>query len=146
MLIEGSEAQRGLLPNAQLINFLWRNFSFHRQGVRIGHDEHDGLTRRHNTADRMHGEFMHEAVLWSMDIDAFEVILGGNFAFHELGDFRSRVGKILTHVAAQILIDLNDLQFGLGDLTLGLGPAANELTTLAFDPRRLALEACQPVQ
>jgi hypothetical protein len=61
---------------------------------------------------------MHHAVLWSTNIDAFALILGGNFAFYELGDFRFRVGKILTHVAAQILIDLNDLQFGLGDAAL----------------------------
>ena len=31
---------------------------------------------------------MHQAVLWSMDIDAFELILGRDLAFHEFGDFR----------------------------------------------------------
>ena len=49
---------------------------------------------------------------------------------------RSSLPTSLRHV----LIDLQDLQLGLGDLALGLRHRRDQLSALAVEPRRLALE------
>src|SRR5262245_10530538 len=127
-----------------LIDVLGRNLGFYSQGVGIGYDQHDRFTRSDNATNRVHGKLMYDAVLRGSDVDAFKLILGCDLSFHQFRNLRVGVGKIFTHLAAQILIDLNDLQLYLTDFSLGLSPAADELTALALKPLRLALEASQP--
>ena len=50
------------------------------------------------------------------------------------------LAQVLGDLAAQFLIDLQDLQLDLGDLALGLGGRGDELAALAFEARRVALE------
>ena len=45
----------------------------------------------------------------------------------------------------EVLIDLQDLQLGLGDLALGLRGRGDELATLALQPRFLALQRGQTI-
>ena len=54
------------------------------------------------------------------------------------------LAQLLGDLAAQVLVDLHDLQRRLGDLALGLGGAAIELAALAVEPGLLALQRGQP--
>jgi hypothetical protein len=51
-----------------------------------------------------------------------------------------RLAQILERVGAEILIDLDNLQLGLADLTARAGGVGDELTALALQPRLVALE------
>ena len=44
----------------------------------------------------------------------------------------------------EILIDLKDLQFGFGNLALGLRDRCGQLTAFAEQPRGIALQRAQP--
>ena len=48
--------------------------------------------------------------------------------------------ELLADLGAQILVDLQDLQLGLGDLALGLGDRGDERAALALEARGVALE------
>ena len=50
------------------------------------------------------------------------------------------LAQLLGDLAAQFLVDLQDLQLDLGDLALRLGGRGDELAALAFEARRVALE------
>ena len=50
------------------------------------------------------------------------------------------LAQVLGDLAAQFLIDLQDLQLDLGDFALGLGGRGDELAALAFEAGRVALE------
>ena len=54
------------------------------------------------------------------------------------------LAHVLGDLAAQILIDLDDLQLGLGDFAFGLRDRGDQLRALAFEPRGVALERGQP--
>ena len=71
---------------------------------------------------------------------SLQLVRRRDLAFDQLGDLGTDVGKLLGHVAAQVLIELDDLQLGLGDLSLSLRHGGDELPALPFEPRRIALE------
>jgi len=71
------------------------------------------------------------AVLRRADVDAAQLILGGDLALDEFAELVVGLAQILGDFADQILVDLDDLQFGLGDLALGLRPRGEILTALA---------------
>ena len=83
---------------------------------------------------------MHDAVLRRADVDALQLILGRDLALGQLGDLGLDLAQLLGDLAAQLLVDLDDLQLDLGDLALRLGGRGDELAALALEPRRLALE------
>ena len=94
-----------------------------------------------DAADRVHGELMHHAVLRRADVDALELVLGRDLALDELGDLVVDLAQILADLAAQVLVDLHDLQLGLGDLALGLRRSRrSSCAALAFEARRVALQ------
>ena len=93
-----------------------------------------------DAADRMHGRLMHDAVLRRADVDALQLILGRDLALDELGDLGLDLAQLRGDLAAQILLDLHDLEFGLADLALGLGDRRDELAALAAKPGLLALQ------
>ena len=51
--------------------------------------------------------------------------------------------QLLADLAAQVLIDLDDLELGFGDLALGLGDRRDERAALAAQPRIVAFERRQ---
>ena len=102
-----------------------------------------GSPARDDAADRVDGRLVHHAVLRRADVDALELVLGRDLALDELADLAVDLAQVLGDLAAQILIDLQDLQLDLGDLALGLGGRRDELAALALEPRRLALERGQ---
>jgi hypothetical protein len=89
-------------------------------------------------------ELEHGAVLRRADIDALELILRRNLAFDELADLVLDFAQLLGDVAAEVLVDLDNLQLGLGDLAFDLSSRGNELATLALEPGLLALELGEP--
>ena len=80
------------------------------------------------------------AVLRRADVDALELILGGDLALDELADLAVDLARLLGDLAAEIAIDLQDLQLGLGDLAADLGGLRDQLPGFAFQARRLALQ------
>ena len=114
-----------------------------RKLVGIGHDQHDRVAGGDDAADGMHVGLEHHAVLRRADVDALELILGGDLAFDEFADLAVDFARLLGHFAAQIAVDLDDLQFGFGDLAGGLGGLRDQLPRFALQPRRRALELGQ---
>ena len=83
------------------------------------------------------------AVLRRADVDALELVLGGDLALDELADLAVDLARLLGDLAAQIAVDLDDLQFGLRDLACGLRGLRDQLRGFALQPHRLAFELGQ---
>ena len=73
-----------------------------------------------HAADVCTAELMDDAVLRRADVDALELVLRGDLALDELADLAVDLAQFLGDLAAQFLIDLNDLEFDLGDLAARL--------------------------
>ena len=58
-------------------------------------------------------------------------------------DFAVDLAHILGDFAAEILVDLDDLQLGFGDLALGLRNRSDELRAFALDAGAVALQRGQ---
>ncbi len=71
-------------------------------------------------ADRVHRELMHHAVLGRAHVDALELIFGRHLALDELANLALDFAQLARHLAAQILVDLDDLQLDLADLAARL--------------------------
>ena len=93
-----------------------------------------------NTADGVHGQLMHPARLWCPDVDMLELILRGDLALTHFRDFGTRVAKLLGRFAPRILVNLNDLQFHLGDPAGGRRPGGDQRPALACQTCRIAFE------
>ena len=86
----------------------------------------------------------HDAVLRGADVDPPQLVFGRDLALDQLADLVVGLAQILGDFADHVLVDLDDLQFGLGDLALGLGPRGDVLRALAVEPRGVALQRGQP--
>ena len=86
----------------------------------------------------MNRRLQHHAVLRGADVGPPQLVFGGDLALDEFADLVVGLAQILGDVADHILVDLNDLQFGFGDLALGLRARRNVLRPLAGSagPRR----------
>ena len=88
----------------------------------------------------MHRRLQHDAVLRRADVDAAQLILGGDLALDELADLVVGLAQILGDLADHVLVDLDDLQLGLGDLAPRLRPRGDVLRALARQPGKVALQ------
>ena len=70
----------------------------------------------------------------------FELVLSRDLALHEFSELGVDLAHVLGNLAAQVLIDLDNLELGLRYLALGLGNGSYQLTALALQPRAVALE------
>src|SRR4030081_2477023 len=93
----------------------------------------------------MDRELMDDTILRSADIDALELILGGHLPLDEFTDFAVDLPKFLGNFTAQILLDLDDLQFDFGDFPAYLRAGGNGLGKLTFEASCLALQNRKPV-
>ena len=92
-----------------------------------------------DAADGVDRELVDRAVLRRPDVDALQLVLGGDLASRRVRTILARISaKLLADLAAQVLVDLQDLQLGLGDLALGLGDGGDKLrrARLRAAPRR----------
>src|SRR5262249_4106791 len=96
-----------------------------------------------NAADRVHVQLMHHSALRCPNVDAHELVFGGDLAFHQLGPLALDLAQLLGYLASEILIDLGDLELGHRDLGSRLRHRRRELAVLALDPHRFALELGQ---
>src|SRR5262249_40970257 len=106
---------------------------------------HERFALSDDAADRMDAELEHRAILRSSDVHTLQLVLGRDPALDELADLGVDLAHFLCDFAAQILIDLNDLQLDLGNLSLGLCHQCYKLRMLAIEPRRLPLQLREAV-
>ena len=83
------------------------------------------------------------AVARRTDVDALELVFRGHAPLGVLGDLALDLAQLLHRLGAHLLVDLDDLELGLGDAALGLGDGCDELAALAFDAGGIALERVQ---
>ena len=103
-----------------------------------------GIAGRNHAADGVHLRLQHGAILRGAQVDALELVFGRDLALDEFAELGVDLAHVLGDLAAQILIDLDDLEFGLGDLALGLGDGCDQLPAFALEPRAIALKRGQP--
>ncbi len=116
------------------------DLGLHHQLVRPRHDLHDGLAVGDHPADRMHRELVHDPGLRGPQVDAPELILGGDHLLLELGALALGLAQILQHVGAEVLVELDDLQVGLADLAARPRDIGDELPALALELGLVALQ------
>ena len=78
----------------------------------------------------MHGELVDDAVLGRADVELPQLVAGGDQALGQFVELRFIVAELLGDFAPHLLVDLQDLQLGLGDLRThlaGIGIEAAEL-------------------
>src|SRR5713226_9401930 len=142
-LVEGGQPQQRFLADLQLVDILRIDFGLDRQRIGLRHDHHDGVAGGDHAADGVNRRLQHHAVLRGADVGPPQLVLGGDLALDEFADLVVGLAQILRDIADQILVDLDDLQFGFGDLALGLRPRGDELRALAVEPGRVALQRRQ---
>src|SRR5262249_42466488 len=114
--------------------------------IRFRHDQHHRVARGDDAADGVDRELMHHAVLGRAQVDALELVLRRHLALAELADLALDLAELFRDVAAEILIDLDDLKLDLADLAAGLRRCGDRLRALALEPRRLPFERDQPIE
>ncbi len=91
----------------------------------------------------MHGELMHDAVLRAFDLDALQLVLGRDLALDQLRHPLLDLADLGSHLAAQILVNLDALQFDLAAATLW---AIEALSWPCSPPSRVAFERSDPLE
>ena len=94
-----------------------------------------------HAADRMGGELIDRAADRGDDGLLLDLIVGGDLALEEFVEPRRRLGELLRRLAPHVLVDLDDLQLGPGDLGPGLGDAGDDLPKLAIELRERGISA-----
>src|SRR6266852_5464859 len=118
-LVEGRQPQQGFLADLQLVDILRIDFGLDRERIRLRHDHHDGVAGGDHPADGVNRRLQHHAVLRRADVGPPQLVFGGDLALDEFADLVVGLAQILRNVSDQILVDLDDLQLGFGDLALG---------------------------
>ena len=81
---------------------------------------------------------MHDAGDGRAQLDAAQLVLGGDAALGELGDARLDLAQLALRLALARLVDVEDLQLGLADLRARARDLRDERTVLAGDARLVA--------
>ena len=82
--------------------------------------------------------------LWSTDRGALQLVDGGVGTLLQLGDPGLRLPQVLQHLGAEVLVELEYLQFGFRDLAARACDLGDQLATFALQPRLVALQLLQP--
>ena len=77
------------------------------------------------------------------DDGALQLVLGGHFALDEFAHLGFDISQILADLAAEIAVDLDDLQPRFRDLAMRLRHRCDQLCAFAIDPCRFPLELGQ---
>ena len=146
-LVEGREAQQRRLAELQLVDVLRIDLGLDGQVVGFRHDQHDRLAGGDHAADGVDGRLEHGAVLRRADIDALELVLGGDLALDEFADLARRRRAIPCATSLDSSWSICMICNSSSEiLPRGLGDRGDQLPALAVEPRRFALELRQPVQ
>src|SRR6185437_9389963 len=106
------------LSDLHLIDILWANFGLDLELVGVGNDQHDWLACGDDAAYRVYGRLEYRSSLWGANIGAAQLIFGRHFALDGFADLAVDVAKLFGYFAAEVLVNLDDLQLGLGDFPL----------------------------
>ena len=139
-LVECGEAQHHGLTDPDLVDGVRCDPGLDGQHVASRDDQHDRLAGGDDTSHRMDGELMDAAVLRRADVDALERVLGRNPLLDQLGRLRPDFGQLLADLAAKVLIDLQDLKPGFGDLSPGLRDRRDQRSSFSPEARRVPLQ------
>ena len=129
--------------DGDLIDVLRSDLRLHDERIGARHDLHNGFAVADHAADGMHGKLVDEAVLRRADVDALELIFRRRHALLELGDLALGLAQVLEHLGAEILVELDDLQFGFADLAAGARDLRDDTGPLALSR---ALSRCNCVK
>ncbi len=103
------------------------------------HDKHDRFACVDDPANRVHSKLMHRSGLWCTDVYPLQLIFRGDTAFVQLSLLGLDLAHVFDHLGLEILIELDDLQLGLGNFSLRLGGGGRQLAPLTLEARHLAL-------
>src|SRR4051812_11703788 len=142
-LVEGGEAQQRLLADLELVDIDRIDLGLDLEIVGLRHNQHEGVAGGDDATNRMHGRLQHHAVLRRADVDAAKLVLGGDLALDHFADLVVGLAQILGDLADHVLVDLDDLELGLGDLALGLRARGDVLRALAIEAGAVAFERGQ---
>src|SRR5215211_3797199 len=123
-----------------LVDILRLQSCLNNQGISIGHDQHYRLARGDDPADSMHIEMVHRSVLWRAQIDAFELILSGDFSLDIFGRLCSNFNEILSDLRTHVLINLQNLELRFGYLARRLSNGCDQALPLALDSGAIAFK------
>ena len=99
-----------------MIDILRRRLDLDGEPVGCRYDQHDRFPGIDDAADGVNGELVDEAVLRRHEVDAPKLIFRRHPALDQLGDLSAHLGDFLAHIGLPVLLDLDDLQLGLGNL------------------------------
>ena len=139
-LVAGHNPHGGLPADLDLVDVLRRHLDFQDEFFALGHDLHDRFTVADYATDGVDGQQVDDARVGRANVDALELVVGGDHALDQLGDLALRLAQVFQDPAAEFLIKLDDLQLGLADPGAGARDLGNELAAVAFEPGPLALQ------
>src|SRR3954453_20860815 len=132
-LVESGQAQQRLLTDLELVDIDRIDLGLDLEIVGLRPDQHEGVAGGDDAPNRMHGRLQHHAVLRRADVDAAQLVLGGDLALDHFADLVVGLAQILGDLADHVLVDLDDLELGLGDLAFGLRARGDVLRALAVE-------------
>ena len=98
-----------LLAEAHLIDIARLNPRLDPQIVAIGHDQHQRFAlRSDHAADRVNRQLVHKAGLRRADVDAPELIVGGDPALAQFRNPGANFAEVLADLRLQVAIDLQN--------------------------------------
>jgi hypothetical protein len=95
-----------LLPDRDLIDIGGADASVHAKGILRGHDRHDVLAGSDHAANGVHRQIMYKSGLRRAQIDALQLIFGGNLALQQFGNARLELAQFLAGIRLHILVSL----------------------------------------
>ena len=84
--IEGEKSDGCLLTGKELIDIRRRNSYLKNQSVVLWNNQHQRLGGRNNATNRMNGKFVNNPGLRCMDVDALQLVTGGDLALDEFAE------------------------------------------------------------
>ena len=125
--LKADSRSSGLLADLQFVDVLRIDLGLDLEVVGLRHDHHDGVAGGDHAADGVNRRLLDHAVLRRADIDPPQLVFGRDLALDEFADLVVGLAQILGDVADHVLVDLDDLQFGFGDLALGLRDRGDDI-------------------
>ena len=141
--MEGGKSQNPLLADVELIDVGRLDSRLDAQGLMVRHDQHELLAGGDHASDRVHPQFVHDAVYRRSDVRATKLVFCGDLAVPQLRDLCLNLPDLFLGFRGCGLVYGPDLQLNLGDLSPQTGDIRYQRAVLAVDACLVALEADQ---
>ena len=137
--IEAREPDMRLLADQDLIDILRRHLCLQDEFVGFRRNQHEGLTRSDDAADRVKVQLVDKTGDRRADRGPLKARLRGDLALLEFGDAALDIAKLGQGLGALLVLDLDHLNVDFGDTALGARPLGNQPAALALKARLFAL-------